>query len=58
VDLEGCPTHRQVNAKVLLREVQAAEEGMEAGVGRNTKGATVNGTPATPFLMAYSLAGM
>ncbi len=27
------PTRRQVNAKELLREVHAAEEGLEAGVG-------------------------
>ena len=27
------PARRQVNAKGLLREVQAAEEGLEAGVG-------------------------
>jgi hypothetical protein len=27
------PTPRQVNAKALLREVHAAEEGLEAGVG-------------------------
>ena len=26
------PTRRQVNAKALLREVHAAEEGLEAGV--------------------------
>ncbi len=32
-DLPLFPTPSQINAKGLLREVQAAEEGLEAGVG-------------------------
>ena len=28
------PARRQVNAKALLREIHAAEEGLEAGVNR------------------------
>ena len=41
------PARRQVNAKGLLREVQAAEEGLEAGVGGPKHTKEIIGTAKT-----------
>ncbi len=61
---QNCRTPTQVNAQPLLREVQAAEEGLEAGVGAEpggvwalAQGVCVPGAHvyAVPFRVAAAL---